>query len=117
MTGAGRDVVAIDAERSEGACRVTTLGRASSSPRNVPERHRRDQGSDVLGTVPPPRGIIARTSPRHIMTNASRQDEWDPGRRRDAARPKTDRRRLGWREFRHDYRGFVSTLTLAVVLF
>ena len=33
------------------------------------------------------------------------------------ARPRTDRRRLGWREFRHNYRGFVSTLTLAVVLF
>jgi hypothetical protein len=52
------------------------------------------------------------------MTDASRQDdEWDPGRRRDATRPRTDRRRLGWRDFRHNYRGFVSTLTLAVVAF
>jgi hypothetical protein len=51
------------------------------------------------------------------MTDASRQDEWDPGRRRDATRPRTDRRRLGWREFRHNYRGFVSTLTLAVAAF
>ena len=51
------------------------------------------------------------------MTDASRQDEWDPGRRKDASRPRTDRRRLGWREFRHNYRGFIVTLTLAVALF
>ncbi len=51
------------------------------------------------------------------MTDASRQDEWNPGRRRDASRPRTDRRRLGWREFRHNYRGFIVTLTLAVALF
>ena len=72
----------------------------------------------MLGTAPPDRGIIARASVSpHTMTDASRQDEWNPGRRRDASRPRTDRRRLGWREFRHNYRGFVSTLTLAVVLF
>jgi hypothetical protein len=51
------------------------------------------------------------------MTDASRQDEWDPGRRNDASRPRTDRRRIGWREFRHNYRGFIVTLTLAVALF
>lgn len=51
------------------------------------------------------------------MTDASAQDEWDPGRRKDAARPRTDRRRLGWREFRRNYRGFVATLSIAVVLF
>jgi hypothetical protein len=72
----------------------------------------------VSGTAPSSRGIIARTSFRHAMTDASRQDdEWDPGRRRDATRPRTDRRRLGWRDFRHNYRGFISTLTLAVVAF
>ncbi len=72
----------------------------------------------MSGTAPSSRGIIARTSFRHAMTDASRQDdEWDPGRRRDATRPRTDRRRLGWRDFRHNYRGFVSTLTLAVVAF
>jgi hypothetical protein len=72
----------------------------------------------VSGTAPSSRGIIARTSFRHAMTDASRQDdEWDPGRRRGATRPPTDRRRLGWRDFRHNYRGFISTLTLAVVAF
>lgn len=72
----------------------------------------------MSGTAPSSRGIIARTSFRHAMTDASRQDdEWDPGRRRDATRPRTDRRRLGWRDFRHNYRGFISTLTLAVVAF
>jgi hypothetical protein len=72
----------------------------------------------VSGTAPSSRGITARTSFRHAMTDASRQDdEWDPGRRRDATRPRTDRRRLGWRDFRHNYRGFISTLTLAVAAF
>ena len=52
------------------------------------------------------------------MTDAFRtDDDWDPGRRRDATRPRTDRRRLGWRDFRHNYRGFVLTLTLAVAAF
>ena len=51
------------------------------------------------------------------MTDASTQDDWEPGRRRDASRPRTDRRRLGWREFRRNYRGFITTLTLAVALF
>jgi len=51
------------------------------------------------------------------MTNASMQDDWEPGRRKDASRPRTDRRRLGWREFRRSYRGFVITLTLAVAIF
>src|SRR4051794_36987927 len=51
------------------------------------------------------------------MTDASRNEEWDPGRRKDASRPRTDRRRLGWREFRHNYRGFIVTLALAVAMF
>src|SRR5512144_2927118 len=58
----------------------------------------------------------AHLSP-HAMTDASSQDEWDPGRRKDAARPRTDRRRLGWRELRRNYRGCVATLSIAVVLF
>jgi hypothetical protein len=51
------------------------------------------------------------------MTNATMPDDWEPGRRKDASRPRTDRRRLGWREFRRSYRGFVITLTLAVAIF
>jgi hypothetical protein len=51
------------------------------------------------------------------MTDASMQDDWEPGRRKDASRPRSDRRRLGWREFRRSYRGFVITLTLAVAMF
>src|SRR3712207_4402729 len=117
MTGAGRDEMAIDAVQGEGACRVTRPDRASSSPRNVPGRHPPDQGSGVGGTVVPPRGTIARPLSRPVMTDASAQDEWDPGRRRDAARPRSDRRRLGWRDFRRNYRGFVATLTIAVLLF
>ncbi|MEO5815342.1 MAG: L,D-transpeptidase [Gemmatimonadaceae bacterium] len=44
-------------------------------------------------------------------------DNWDPGRRKDAARERTDRRRTGWREFRHSYPGIVATMSIAVVLF
>ena len=51
------------------------------------------------------------------MTDAFPQDDWDPGRRKDLSRPRTDRRRLGWREFRRSYRGFVFTLSLAVLMF
>lgn len=43
--------------------------------------------------------------------------DWDPGRRKDAERERTDRRRLGWREFRHSYPGIVATMSIAVVLF
>lgn len=42
--------------------------------------------------------------------------DWDPGRRKDAARERTDRRRDGWREFRHSYPGLVATMTIALVL-
>ena len=42
--------------------------------------------------------------------------EWDPGRRKDAERERTDRRRTGWREFRHSYPGIVATMSIAVVL-
>src|SRR5215218_9889944 len=62
-------------------------------------------------------GYHRANSPGSEMTNASMQDDWEPGRRKDAARPRTDRRRLGWREFRRNYRGFISTLTLAVLIF
>ncbi|MEP6991820.1 MAG: hypothetical protein ABJA80_12890 [bacterium] len=41
--------------------------------------------------------------------------DWDPGRRKDAARERTDRRRTGWREFRHSYPGIVATMAIAVV--
>jgi hypothetical protein len=51
------------------------------------------------------------------MTDVSPPDDWDPGRRRDASRPRTDRRRLGWREFRRSYPGLLTTMTLAVLAF
>ena len=51
------------------------------------------------------------------MTNPPTPDDWDPGRRRDAVRTRTDRRRVGWREFRRSYPGLVATLAIAVVLF
>jgi hypothetical protein len=51
------------------------------------------------------------------MTDATPKNDWDPGRRRDAARERTDRRRVGWREFRHSYPGVVATMAIAVVIF
>jgi hypothetical protein len=51
------------------------------------------------------------------MTDISPLHGYDPGRRKDANRPPTDRRRLGWREFRHSYPGIVATMTIAVVIF
>ncbi len=45
------------------------------------------------------------------------EQPWDPGRRKDALRMRTDRRRSGWREFRHSYPGIVATMALAVMLF
>ena len=59
----------------------------------------------------------ALLSPHHSMTDASSQQDWDSGRRKDASRERTDRRRLGWREFRHSYRGLIATMTIAVVVF
>ncbi len=44
-------------------------------------------------------------------------ESWDPGRRVDSTRERTDRRRHGWREFRHSYPGLVATMGLAVVIF
>jgi len=51
------------------------------------------------------------------MTNPPPHDDWDPGRRKDSTRMRTDRRRLGWREFRHSYPGILATMTIAVLLF
>jgi hypothetical protein len=51
------------------------------------------------------------------MTNSSPHDDWEPGRRKDLTRERTDRRRLSWREFRHSYRGLVVTMAIAVVAF
>ena len=42
--------------------------------------------------------------------------DWDPGRRQDAARERTDRRRVGWREFRHSYPGIVATMSIAMLV-
>jgi hypothetical protein len=43
-------------------------------------------------------------------------DGWDAGRRKDLGRPRTDRRRIGWREFRRAYPGILATMSLAVLL-
>jgi hypothetical protein len=51
------------------------------------------------------------------MTNQPPHDDWDPGRRMDATRMRTDRRRLSWREFRHSYPGLLVILTLAAAIF
>jgi hypothetical protein len=51
------------------------------------------------------------------MTNPPPHDDWDPGRRKDASRMRTDRRRVGWREFRRSYPGLVATMAIAIVLF
>jgi len=44
-------------------------------------------------------------------------DEWDPGRRKDAERMRTDRRRIGWTAFRHSYPGLIVTMAIAVAIF
>jgi len=51
------------------------------------------------------------------MTPSPPRDDWDPGRRKDSTRERTDRRRLGWREFRRSYPGLLVTMTIAVVIF
>ena len=51
------------------------------------------------------------------MTIPPAQDDWDPGRRKDRARERTDRRRLGWREFRRSYPGIIVTMGIAVAIF
>jgi len=51
------------------------------------------------------------------MTDVTTQEDWEPGRRRDLARPRTDRRRLGWREFRRSYPGLIATMAIAVIAF
>lgn len=50
------------------------------------------------------------------MTTPPPHDAWDAGRRKDAERPRTDRRRVGWREFRRSYPGILATMSLAVLL-
>ena len=42
-------------------------------------------------------------------TDVTTQEDWDPGKRQDLARPRTDRRRIGWREFRRSYPGLITT--------
>jgi hypothetical protein len=51
------------------------------------------------------------------MTLPPPQDDWDPGRRKDNERTRTDRRRVGWSEFRHSYPGLIVTMALAVAIF
>jgi hypothetical protein len=51
------------------------------------------------------------------MTASLPPDEYDPGRRLDKTRMHSDRRRAGWREFRHSYPGILATATAAALLF
>lgn len=51
------------------------------------------------------------------MTNPPARDDYDPGRRSDPMRPRTDRRRATWREFRRSYPGIIATATVAVLVF
>jgi hypothetical protein len=55
------------------------------------------------------------------MTNPPPIDSAGSGRRRDPAldpsRVPTDRRRVGWREFRRSYPGVIATMSLALVVF
>jgi hypothetical protein len=51
------------------------------------------------------------------MPDITPDESYTPGRRKDAARERTDRRRIGWREFRHSYPGIVATMTIAMVIF
>ena len=51
------------------------------------------------------------------MTNPpTPPSQWDPGRRRDALRLQTDRRRPGWRELRQSYPGIVATMAIAILI-
>ena len=50
-----------------------------------------------------------------LPTPTTLPPDWDPGRRKDAARERTDRRRTGWRDFRHSYPGIVATMAIAFV--
>src|SRR3954471_6261081 len=47
----------------------------------------------------------------------SRADAGDPGPRKDPSRLRTDRRRLGWREFRRSYPGLIATMAIAIMIF
>ncbi len=51
------------------------------------------------------------------MTIPPPRDDYDAGRRADATRPRTDRRRATWREFRRSYPGIIATATVAVLIF
>lgn len=53
------------------------------------------------------------------MTNppSPPHDDYDPGRRSDPTRPRTDRRRASWREFRRSYPGIIATATVAILIF
>ena len=51
------------------------------------------------------------------MTTTFPPDDYDPGRRTDPARTRTDRRRARWREFRQSYPGIITTALAAVLLF
>lgn len=51
------------------------------------------------------------------MTNPPpSHDGYDPGRRIDPLRPRTDRRRASWREFRRSYPGIIATATVALLI-
>lgn len=70
-----------------------------------------------LWRAPPARVPGRPTATRPVMTTPPPLDDWDPGRRKDATRMRTDRRRLAWREFRRSYPGIVATMSIAAVIF
>jgi hypothetical protein len=51
------------------------------------------------------------------MTDQTPLEEWDAGRRKDPTRARTDRRRVGWRDFRRSYPGIIATMFIALVFF
>src|SRR5690349_8829911 len=59
----------------------------------------------------------ARSPTRRSMTIPPAHDDYDPGRRRDPIRPRTDRRRARWGEFPRNYPGSSVTATVALLIF
>ena len=68
-----------------------------------------------LGSAPGLLVMRCEDRSHRITPTMTLPPDWDPGRRQDAERERTDRRRTGWREFRHSYPGIVATMSIAVV--
>lgn len=107
-------------EGGDGAC-AHTRARGSLKAGNVSVRAADDHGAHGPGSVGRRRHGAPATGRGTLtieqMTNPPPDDAWDPGRRRDAERPRTDRRRASWREFRHSYPGLIVTMAIAIAVF